>query len=178
GTVVEKLITPGELLQAGSTACFTIADLSRVWVMAQAFGADADVVHVGDVATINTGDGSKTVSGRVENIAAELDPNTRSVAVRVSVANPDGLLKKQMYVHVAMRSAQETQGLLVPVSAILRDDDNLPFVYVAQRDGSFARVHVTLGYRAGDQYDIASGLRAGEKVIVEGALFIQFMQNQ
>lgn len=178
GTVVEKLITPGELLQAGTTACFTIADLSRVWVMAQVFGSDTDGIRVGDTARVVTGTGSKDVAGRVENIAAELDPNTRSVAVRIAVDNPGDLLKKQMYVHVAIQSRQEASGLLVPVSAILRDDDNLPFVYVAQRDGSFARVHVTLGYRAGDLYDITAGLRAGEKVIVDGALFIQFMQNQ
>jgi hypothetical protein len=47
--------------------------------------------------------------------------------------------------------------MLVPVSAILRDDENLPFVYVAQPDGSFARQHVTLGYRTGDQYEIPEG---------------------
>ncbi|HEX4534919.1 MAG TPA: efflux RND transporter periplasmic adaptor subunit [Rhizomicrobium sp.] len=178
GTVVEKLITPGQLLQAGSTAAFTIADLSRVWVMAQAFGADADAIHDGDTATVTTGDGAGAFAGRVENIAGELDPNTRSVAVRVVADNPQGLLKKQMYVHVAIQSRQETGGLLVPVSAILRDDDNLPFVYVAQRDGSFARAHVTLGYRAGDRYDITAGLRGGERIIADGALFIQFMQNQ
>ena len=66
----------------------------------------------------------------------------------------------------------------MPVSAILRDDENLPFVYVAQADGSFARAHVTLGYRSGDQYDITDGLRAGERVVADGALFLQFMQSQ
>jgi membrane fusion protein, heavy metal efflux system len=68
--------------------------------------------------------------------------------------------------------------LLVPVSAILRDDENLPFVYVVQPDGSFARQHVTLGYRTGDQYEISEGLQAGNQVVVDGSIFIQFMQNQ
>jgi cobalt-zinc-cadmium efflux system membrane fusion protein len=68
--------------------------------------------------------------------------------------------------------------LLVPVSAILRDDENLPFVYVAQSDGSFARQHVTLGYRTGDSYEIPDGLKGGERVVVDGAIFVQFMQNQ
>jgi cobalt-zinc-cadmium efflux system membrane fusion protein len=66
----------------------------------------------------------------------------------------------------------------VPVSAILRDDENLPFVYVAQPDGSFARQRVTLGYRTGDQYDIAAGLKAGDRIVVDGGLFVQFMQSQ
>jgi cobalt-zinc-cadmium efflux system membrane fusion protein len=69
-------------------------------------------------------------------------------------------------------------GTLVPVSAILRDDENLPFVYVAQRDGSFARQHVTLGTRSGDRYDIPEGLKPGDRVVADGAIFIQFMQSQ
>jgi cobalt-zinc-cadmium efflux system membrane fusion protein len=60
----------------------------------------------------------------------------------------------------------------------LRDDENLPFVYAIQPDGAFARKHVTLGYRTGDQYDIAAGLQAGARIVVDGAIFIQFMQNQ
>ena len=83
-----------------------------------------------------------------------------------------------MYVRVLIQARQESTGLLVPVSAILRDDENLPFVYVAQPDGSFARRHVTLGYRTGDQYDIAAGLKAGDQIVVDGGIFVQFMQNQ
>ena len=83
-----------------------------------------------------------------------------------------------MYVRVLIQARQESTGLLVPVSAILRDDENLPFVYVAQSDGSFARRHVTLGYRTGDQYDIADGLKAGDQIVVDGGIFVQFMQNQ
>ncbi len=88
--------------------------------------------------------------------------------MRVVVDNPGDFLKKQMYVRVLIQSRQESTGLLVPVSAILRDDENLPFVYVAQPDGSFARQHVTLGYRDGDQYDIPAGLKAGDQIVVDG----------
>jgi len=178
GTVVEKLITPGQLLQAGTTPCFTVADLSRVWVMTQVFGADLDSVSVGDTAQVTVGAGSKTVTGRVDNVAAEVDPNTRSVAVRVVVANPAGLLRKQMYVRVRIEAHAENTGLLIPVAAILRDDENLPFVYVAQRDGTFARRHVTLGDRMGDSYDIADGLHGGDRVVADGAIFVQFLQDQ
>jgi membrane fusion protein, heavy metal efflux system len=61
---------------------------------------------------------------------------------------------------------------------VLRDDENLPFVYVAAAAGGFARRHVTLGYRAGDLYQIPDGLRPGERVVADGALFLQFMQSQ
>jgi cobalt-zinc-cadmium efflux system membrane fusion protein len=178
GTVVEKLITPGQLLSAGTTPCFTVADLSRVWVMAQIFGSDLASVSVGDPAEVETGIATNNFPGTVDNISALVNPDTRSVLVRVVVENPGDFLKKQMYVRVRIQARQESTGLLVPVSAILRDDENLPFVYVAQPNGSFARQHVTLGYRAGDQYDIAAGLQAGDQIMVEGGIFIQFMQNQ
>jgi cobalt-zinc-cadmium efflux system membrane fusion protein len=178
GTVVERLITPGQLLQAGTTPCFTIADLSRVWVMAQIFGSDISSVSLGAPADIMTGIGTANLSGTVGNIAALVDPNTRSVAVRVVTNNPGEVLKKQMYVRVQIHARQDSTGMLVPVSAILRDDENLPFVYVVQPDNSFARQHVTLGYRAGDQYDIADSLKAGDRIVIDGAIFVQFVQNQ
>jgi len=178
GTVVEKLITPGQLLQAGTTPCFTVADLSRVWVMAQIFDTDLASVSVGDRAEILTGVNANGTAGSVTNISALVNPDTRSVVARVVVDNPRDLLKKQMYVRVRIESREESVGLLVPVSAVLRDDENLPFVYVTQRDGSFARQHVTLGSRIAEQFDISSGLHPGDRIVVDGALFIQFMQTQ
>jgi len=178
GTVVEKLITPGEILDAGSTPCFTVANLSRVWVMAQVFGADLASVSLGDSAEVLTGIDSTIFPGRVDNISALVDPDTRSVAVRVVAENPGSFLKKQMYVRVLIQSRQESTGLLIPVSAILRDDENLPFVYLVQTDGGFARQHVTISNRTGDHYEIAAGLNAGDKIVVDGGIFLQFMQTQ
>jgi cobalt-zinc-cadmium efflux system membrane fusion protein len=179
GTVVEKLITPGQLLQAGTTACFTVADLSRVWVMAQLYDTDLAAVKVGDPAEVLTSvGGGDPLAGVVQNIAAEVDPDTRAVAARIVVNNPGDALRKQMYVRVSIQARRESTGLLVPVGAILRDDENLPFVYVAQPDGSFARRHVTVGYRAGDEYDLTAGVKAGDRVVIDGAIFVQFLQNQ
>jgi cobalt-zinc-cadmium efflux system membrane fusion protein len=176
GTVVDKSITPGQLLQAGTTPTFTVANLSRVWVQAQVASSDVAAIGLHDPAEIDTGSG--TIHGMVDNVGASVDPNTRAVLARVVVANPGGLLKKQMYVGVSIRSARESIGLLVPVSAVLRDDENLPFVFLALPDGSFARRHVTLGYRDGDRYQLTDGVRAGDRVVVDGAIFLQFMQNQ
>jgi len=178
GTVAEKLITPGQLLQAGTTPCFTVADLSKVWVMAQISDADVALVQPGDPADVLSDATPGGFSGTVTNVSAEVSPDTRSVIARVEVNNPGDLLKKQMYVRVLLQSRAQSNGLLVPVSAILRDDENLPFVYIAQEDGGFARRAVTLGNRVGDQYDIAAGLKAGERVVVDGGIFLQFMQSQ
>ena len=178
GTVVEKLITPGQLLQAGTTPCFTVADLSKVWVMAQVSAAELATIRVGDPAQVDSGMPGVELPGTVDNIAAVVNPDTRAVAARIVVPNPGDVLRKQMYVRVRIQSRQAGQGLLMPVSAMLRDDENLPFAYVVQHDGSFARRRVTLGPRNGDQYEVSDGLKPGDQIVVDGGLFVQFMQNQ
>jgi len=178
GTVVEKLITPGQLLEAGTTPCFTVANLSRVWVMARLFGADLSSVSFGDPAEVLTGINATRFDGKVDKISALVDPDTRAVAVRVVVGNPQRLLRKQMYVQVLLHSRYESSGLLIPISAVLRDDENLPFVYLAQSDGSFARRRVTIGSQVADRYEIPAGLRSGDQVVIAGGLFVQFMQSQ
>lgn len=176
GTVVEKLISPGQTLQADITPVFTVADLSKVWVIAHVFDSDIGAVHAGDRAQVLFA--GRTMSGMVDNVGAEVDPNTRSVAVRIVVDNRGVFLKRQMYVQVKIFSGQAVSGILAPVSAILHDEENLPFVYVSQPDGSFARQRVTLGYRSGDSVDIPEGLRPGRQVVADGGIFVQFMQQQ
>jgi cobalt-zinc-cadmium efflux system membrane fusion protein len=178
GTVVEKLITPGQLLQSGTTPCFTVVDLSPVWVMAHLFAPDLAGIRTGEPAEINSGLSTNDNSGTVDNISALVDPDTRSVVVRVVADNPEHLLKKNMYVRVKIQARQASEGLLVPDSAILRDSENLPFVYVVQSNGSFARQPVTLGARVEDEYEILSGLKPDDQIVVEGGLFMQFQQNQ
>ena len=114
----------------------------------------------------------------MDNISAVVDPTTRSIAVRIVAKNPNEVLKRQMYVRVIIHSARESAGILVPVSAVLRDSEDLPFVYLADANGGYYRHQVTLGSRAGDQFEIASGLTQGDKVVIDGGLFVQFVQNQ
>ena len=178
GTVVEKLITPGQLLQAGTTPAFTVANLSKVWVMAQVPSSDLSLVSTGDLADVETGVDATSLNGMVDNVAALVNPDTRAVIARVVVPNPAGRLKKSMYVQVRIRAKETSRGLLAPVSAILRDDENLPFVYVALPSGAFARRRITLGYRNGDQFEIPSGLQPGDRVVGDGGVFVQFMQSQ
>jgi membrane fusion protein, heavy metal efflux system len=178
GTVVEKSIAPGQTLSAGTSPCFTIADTSRMWVMAQLFGVDVARVRVGDSATVDAGDGGAPLTGTVTNVGAVVDPDTRSVDARVQVDNLRSVLKQQMYVQVRITSSDSYRGLLIPVSAVLRDDENLPFVYVLAAGGSYARRAVSLGTRIDDHYVIPRGLTAGDRVVVEGSIFLHFIQTQ
>ena len=178
GTLVEKLITPGQLLEAGTTPCFTIADLSTVWVMANVFESDLGGVQRGETAFITTDAAPDTLPGRVDYVADLVDPATKATAVRVVVPNRNRLLKKDMLVRVTIRTLKPRTGILVPVTAVLRDDENLPFVYVAAAGGAFDRQRVDLGGRVGDRYEIASGLKTGESVVTEGALFLNGASTQ
>jgi cobalt-zinc-cadmium efflux system membrane fusion protein len=178
GTVVGKSIAPGQTLAAGSTPVFTIADTSKMWVQARVFGDDVGRVQLGDPAVVDIGDGGKPVDGTVTNVGAVVDPDTRSVNARVVVDNPGGVLKKQMYVSVGIHSRDEHKGLLAPVSAVLRDDENLPFVYVEDKQGGYARRPVSLGMRVDDRYVVPEGLKAGDKVVADGSIFLQFIQSQ
>jgi len=177
GTVVERLITPGQLLQGGTTPCFTVADMSRVWVLANVFEADLPFVAAGDPAEVLSVAGRPPLPGRVAYIAALVDPNTRAVAVRLDVANPGEALKRDLYVQVAIHSRRQSSGLLVPVSAVLRNEENLPFVFIASAGGTFARRRVQIGARSGDRQQITAGLKAGESVVVDGGLFLQTAEN-
>jgi cobalt-zinc-cadmium efflux system membrane fusion protein len=178
GAVVERLITPGQLLEAGTTPCFTVADLSQVWVNANIFESDLGSIEQGDTAEIATGASRTNLTGTVDYISAIVDPATRAIGVRVVARNPESVLKKQLYVRVLIHSRREQTGLEVPVSAVWRDDEDLPFVYLANADGSFSRRRITLGERLGDRYETTAGLAAGDQVVVEGGLFLQFMQTQ
>jgi cobalt-zinc-cadmium efflux system membrane fusion protein len=146
--------------------------------MARLFDSDLSAVSAGDPAEVVTGFDTQHFPGSVDKISALVDPDTRAVTVRVVADNPQHALRKQMYVRVLIHSHSESSGLLIPISAVLRDDENLPFVYVAESDGSFARRQITLGSRVADQYEVPAGLRAGDQVVIAGGLFLQFMQSQ
>jgi membrane fusion protein, heavy metal efflux system len=178
GTVVERLITPGQLLQAGSTPAFTVADLSTVWVMANVFEGDLATVQRGQSATVRSSVSPDPFIGTVNYVSALVDPASRATSVRLLVPNRNDLLKRDMYVRVSIRSNVNRSGILVPAAAVQRDDENLPFVFVEVANGSYGRRRVTLGAHVGDSYQILSGLSSGERVVADGALFLQFAESQ
>ena len=177
GTVVEKLITPGQLLQAGTTPSFTIADLRTMWVMANVFANDLKDIAVGAPVDITTDASPVPMTGRVDYVASLVDPGTKAVSVRILAPNVNRVLRKDMFVRVAIKAASERSGLLVPTSSVMRDEQNLPFVFVAAKNG-YVRRRIDLGARVGDRYAVSAGLVAGDRVVAEGALFLDFAQSQ
>ena len=177
GEVVERQAAPGQLLQAGSTQCFTISDMHTVWVQVNVYQKDMPNVRVGESATIQTDSYAEAFHGRISYLAPALDPNTRTLAARIVTENPHLELKKDMYVTALVDAGAIPTALVVPVAAVLRDSENHPFVYVQAGEDKFARRLVTLGETRGGVTQITAGLTAGEKVVGDGSLFLQFANS-
>ncbi len=177
GLVVSRTIAVGETVQAGSTQCFTITDPAAVWIIAQLYQQDLRVVALGDTALIRSPVLSTPLEGKVSYIGASIDADTLTIPVRIEAQNPDGVLKRGMYVNAEVIPQKIANAKLVPVAAVLRDEDNLPFTYLEVSPGKFARRHVELGPQVGDDYAIEGGLKDGEKVLADGALFVQFADS-
>jgi cobalt-zinc-cadmium efflux system membrane fusion protein len=118
------------------------------------------------------------LEGRIDYVAALVDPNSKAIGVRVLVPNLNHVLRRDMFVHVGIHANHEHTGLLVPTTSVLRDEENLPFVYVAAPNGGFDRRSITLGSRVENRYEVVSGIAPGDKVVAEGALFLQFAESQ
>lgn len=182
GVVIEKDAVEGMYLETGMKL-FRVADLSTVWVKLDVYESDVFGLRVGQEVEF-TGDAfpGETFHGRIAFIDPVLDPMTRTVHVRVEVPNPLGRLKPDMFVRgdvksgiseVATARPSGAAPLVVPASAVLVTGKRA-VVYIAASDTTalYEGREIVLGPRAGDFYQVASGLREGELVVVNGAFKI------
>ena len=177
GEVVEQNVAAGQLVQPGVTQCFTISDTSTVWVLVNVYQKDLPYVKVGDPVTIQTDAYQQLFHGRIAYIAASLDPNTRTLQARIETGNPGEKLKKDMYVTATVNAGKIQNAIALPDAAILRDNENQPFVYAAASANQFGRRSVTLGESVNGQTQVTSGLKPGDQVIGDGSLFLQFANS-
>jgi membrane fusion protein, heavy metal efflux system len=177
GQVVEQDVSVGQLLQLGTTQCFVLSDTSTVWVLVNVYQKDLPYVRVGDAVTIQTDSYPDVFHGRISYVAAALDPNTRTLQARIETSNPGGKLKKDMYVVATVDAGTIQNATAVPDSAVLRDTENQPFVYVEVSPNQFGRRTVILGQGLSGQTQITSGLSPGEHVVGNGSLFLQFANS-
>ncbi len=178
GQAVERLVAPGQVIQAGATQVFTISDMSSVWVLANLYQGDLPYVHAGDPVTITTDAYPGTeFHGKVSYLAAALDPTTRTLQARIEVKNPGGKLKKDMFVVALTQAGTISNALAVPNAAVLRDAENQPFVYALAANNQFTRRSVGIGETLNGQTQITSGLAAGDRVVGDGSLFLQFANS-
>jgi membrane fusion protein, heavy metal efflux system len=177
GEVVEQNVAVGQLIQPGSTQCFMLSDTSNVWVLVNVYQNDLPFVRVGDAVSIQTDAYPQVFRGRISYVAASLDPATRTLQARIETANPGEKLKKDMYVTATVSAGKISQAIVLPDAAVLRDNENQPFVYVETSQNQFGRRAVTIGESVNGQTEITSGVKTGDHVIGNGSLFLQFANS-
>jgi cobalt-zinc-cadmium efflux system membrane fusion protein len=177
GTVVQKMVLPGQVIQAGSTVAFVISDVSTVWVQGHLDEKDLSTIHNGDLVDVHTAAYPDPFKGTVTYIGDMLDPATRTTPVRIVTANPGGKLRKDQFVDITIRDKAKRDVLAVPTAAVLFDEQNFPFVYLQMEPGQFAQRAVKTGATQGDQIEITDGLKAGDRVVAQGSIFLQFARS-
>jgi cobalt-zinc-cadmium efflux system membrane fusion protein len=178
GEIVERDVSPGQLLTAGTTQAFVISDMSTVWVLANVYQSDLAYVKVGDDVVVETDSyAGTTFHGKISFVSPAVDPTTRTLQARIVVDNPGEKLKNNMYVTAVVTAGSVQNAIAVPDASILRDDENQPFVYVANSSNSFGRRSVDIGQSENGVTQILKGLSPGEKIAGNGSLFLQFANS-
>jgi len=154
------------------TTLMSLADLSSVWLLADAFERQADWVKVGQTAEVQLSYlPGRQWSGRVEYIYPSLDPVTRTLKARLRFENPGEVLKPNMYANVKIFSDPKENVIVIPIEALIRTGREQRVV-VALGEGRFAIRKVTAGIESGDRVEITDGIDAGEDVVVSGQFLI------
>lgn len=172
GVVIKAEASPGDVVDAGR-AVFTVANLSHVWVQAEVYEKDLARVRIGQSAfiTVDTYP-NHSFEGRVAYISDVIDPQTRTARVRCDVANPDLLLKTDMFANIKLPTKFSKRAIAVPSSA-LQEVEGKTVIFIRRGPTQFEKREVEKGTTVGDLTEIVSGLSAGEPVVTQGAFHLK-----
>jgi cobalt-zinc-cadmium efflux system membrane fusion protein len=173
GVVVERPANPGMEVRADSgTSLVTVADLSRLWVLADVFERDVGAVLKGSKAEVRVAAWPGRVwEGKIAYVGDTVDPQSRTVKVRVEVQNPDQKLKPEMFARVTLRGGETAPTLAVPSQAVL-SDGAASAVVLALGEGRYQRRTVEAGPEHDGRVRILAGLAPGDRVVVDGAIYL------
>jgi RND family efflux transporter MFP subunit len=170
GTVLERGVTEGQYVSA-DTPLFTVADLSRIWVLADLYEMDLARVALGSPATFRA-DGlpARSFRGRVEFVYPTVSNETRTLKVRVSVANPGGVLRPGMYGQVSISGGGPSR-LSIPTEAVVNTGEHR-YVFLARAGGRFEPRQIEVGRESGDHIEVLSGVAEGDTVVASASFLI------
>jgi len=173
GVVVDRQVGPGQYLQAGSgTPVFTIADPSSVWLLANVREADSGMVHLGQPMQVHVPAYPQRVfNARVTYVAALVDPVTHRLPVRAEIDNHDLALKPEMFANFRIQTSDASESPAIPQAAVVYEGD-AAHVWVVQGDGLLAYRAIHTGRNNGGLIEVLDGLKAGERIVTKGGLFI------
>jgi HlyD family secretion protein len=167
GVVTDRPLYPGEMAAAG-TALLTVMDTSQVIARAHIPQPQAELLKIGNAATIAVPGEDQPVTGKVTVVSPALDPNSTTVEVWVQAKNP-GQLKPGTSVQLSMVAQVVPDALVIPAASLLTAQDGSTTVMLAGSDGKAHQQNVKVGIRQGDQVQIVEGVKAGDKVVGAGA---------
>jgi cobalt-zinc-cadmium efflux system membrane fusion protein len=174
GTVVERSTFVGQEVRADAAApLLTITELGTVWVLADVYEQDLALVSRGAKVVIRVpaypGD---TFEGKVDHVGEVVDAATRTVKLRCVVPNADFRLKPEMFAKIDLAAPSRRPGIVLPARAILTDSEHSR-VIIASEGNVFRQRIVEIGPEIDGQVTVASGLKAGDKVVTSGAIFLR-----
>jgi multidrug efflux pump subunit AcrA (membrane-fusion protein) len=172
GVIITRSITVGQVVTTGDEV-FTISNLSTVWVNASVNENDVARMRVGNTAVVSMqAAGNIQLNGSVAMIGDMVDPQTRTLPVRINVANPGTKLRPGMFVMASIAEAMTHDAIFVPQNA-LQDVNGFRVVFTTQDGSTFRASVVKTGLQSGDLIEITDGLRPGDRVVVNGAFMVK-----
>jgi cobalt-zinc-cadmium efflux system membrane fusion protein len=173
GVVTDRQVGPGQYIQAGaSNPVFSLGDLSTVWLVADVPETEAPFIERGQKVEVRVlALPGRVFEAKLTAIAAQVDPVTRRVPVRATIANPDGKLKPQMFASFSIITSGDSVAPAVPEEAIVREGEQVHVWVVGQND-TLALRSIRTGRSNDGMVEVLDGLKAGERVVTRGSLFI------
>jgi cobalt-zinc-cadmium efflux system membrane fusion protein len=174
GVVVDRDINPGlEVRPDATSPLFVVSDPERLWVYLDVIEQDLARIRAGQPLVVHCNAyPQRSFAGRVEVVGDALDPATRTVKARGSLANPQRLLKAEMYVDVEVFDTAARSGLEVPSAAVIADGARR-YVFVEEARGRFERRQVVAGGERAGKTQILAGIAPGQRVVVDGSLLLE-----
>lgn len=176
GHVVERKLAQGQVVQPAD-ALFVVADLTRLWAVAQVPEQQVSQVKVGQAVSIEVPAlGNEKLVGKLIYVGQTINPETRTVLVRTELDNRDGRLKPAMLASMLIE-ARAVERQVVPASAVVRENDE-DHIFVALGDGTFRLTKVKLGPEQSGQRVVLSGLKGDENIVMNGAFHLNNERNR
>ena len=175
GVVVERKIAAGQVVQP-SDVLFAVADLSRVWAVAQVPEQQVSQVKVGQSVSIEVPalENEKLV-GKLIYVGQTVNPDTRTVLVRTELDNKHGRLKPSMLASMLIQSAP-VKRVVVPITAVVRQDD-ADFIFIEESENNFRLTEVKLAAEQNGQRVVLEGLKPGMRIVSDGAFHLNNHRN-
>jgi cobalt-zinc-cadmium efflux system membrane fusion protein len=174
GRITARHAAPGLFVQPGNTpAPYTIADIDTMWMLANVAENDSPSFQVGQQVQVRLDAfPGRIFDGKITTIGANVEPNTRRVLVRSEIEDPGHQLRSGMFANFVIRIGTPVRSPAVPADGVVREGDGTMTVWVTADRRRFSRRSVKIGQERGGYRQILEGLRAGESVATEGALFL------